>query len=120
MKYEIEGLTIKKQSLDDPKYRYITYTSLLCEITIATDDMGTHICYNGVFFGGSGFLDLEMAVIYLRYRTKAAKRLFRQVYINNLKYKLSWRSLKHQWWLLRTHFSNYLLTLISILEDRSK
>ena len=117
MFYEIEGLKIVKSSLDDPKYRYITYKSFLCRIVIATDDMGTHICYNGVFFGGS-FVSLEGAVLYLKCRTETAKRVFRKVYLSWLRQKFTWRNLKHQWWLLRTHFSNYLLTLISILEDK--
>ena len=103
MFYEIDGLKIVKASLDDPKYRYITYKSFLCRITIAPDDMGTHICYNGVFFGGS-FFDLELAVIYLRYRTKAAKRIFRKVYINWLRYKFSWQHLLYLYWRVRHYF----------------
>lgn len=114
--YDIAGLKIKKANLDDsivtangstvlgdPKYRYITYTSFLCEITIATDDMGTQICYNGVFFG-SNFVDLEQGVRYLRLHTKGAKIIFRAVYLNQLRQKFTWGNLMHQYWRVRHYF----------------
>ena len=101
--YKIDGLKIKRSSLDDPKYRYITYTSFFCEIIIATDDMGTQICYDGIFFGGT-FFDLETAVIYLRYRTEVAKILFRKVYLQRLRQKFTWRNLSHQYWRVRHYF----------------
>jgi hypothetical protein len=95
--YEIDGLTIAKAELDDPKYRYITYKTWLCVITIATDDMGTNICFNGCFFGGF-FPTLEMAVIYLRANKEKAIKFFRQVYIEYLKYKLSRRHFRYLIW----------------------
>jgi hypothetical protein len=87
MDYEIEGFKITKSELSNPRYRFIEYSKFLCKIVVATDDMGTQICFNGCFFG-PWFLNLEHGVKYLRENIKNAERVFKKVYIDYLKYKI--------------------------------
>jgi hypothetical protein len=114
--FEIKGLKIKKYHLADrcalpggvmfsiPKYRFINYSAFLCKIVIATDDMGTQICYNGAFFGGFGFSNIEEAADYLKNNKEKAIKFFRKVYLHSLKYKFSIRHLEHLYWRIRHHF----------------
>ena len=103
MNYEIDGLKLVKQSLDNPKYRYVTYRSWFCQMTIATDDWGTQLCHDGAFYGSS-FRNLEEGVEFLRLTTEPAKRFFRKVYFRSLKYKFSRRHLTYLYWKVRHHF----------------
>ena len=93
-------------NLENPKYRSISYIAFLCRISIATDDMGTQICFNGSFFGPMLFKDLEEGVEYLRIHRKGAIKIFRKVYLGYLRYKFSRRNLKHLYWKFRHHFDS--------------
>lgn len=103
MDYKIRGLKLVRQSLDNPKYRYVTYKSWFCQMTIATDDWGTQLCHNGVFFGSS-FRNVEEGVEFLRMNVDIAKPFFRKVYFHSLRYMFSKRHLTYLYWKVRHHF----------------
>ncbi len=106
MNYEIEGLKIEKMFLENPKYRHISYKAFLCRISIATDDMGTQVCFNGQFFGPFHFRNVEEGVECLRENRKIAIKFFRKAYLDYLKYKFSRGNLKHLYWRFRHYFDS--------------
>jgi len=105
--YEIPGFVISKLDVDNlPEYGAITYKTLFCEFAIATDDMGTQICYNGRFFGGFHG-NIDAAILWLSYnkeRTAECKRFFRKVWFKSWKYTLSYRHFRHLYWKVRHYF----------------
>jgi len=106
--YEIDGLKISSSSsYENGRYAHATYEGFLYKISVAKDDMGTQICYNGRFFGGS-FTDMNDAVEYLRQNKEEAIKFFRGAYIARMKRKLSRKGMKryarHTYWRIRHHF----------------
>lgn len=78
--YQIEGMEIKSHCLEKQFPRAVTYCGDGFEFAIATDSIGTQICYNGRFFGGFGFVDIEQAIEYVRQNRNDAIEWAKSVY----------------------------------------
>lgn len=105
--YDIAGFrTVKKDTDKLPKYGYVKYAGIFCNFSIATDCMGTQICYSGTFFGPS-FPNIDTAVIWMNAdptRQDAARKVFRRAYFKNLQYLVSWRRIRYIYWKIRNYF----------------
>lgn len=108
--YELPGFSIQKLDLDKlPRYGAISYKAFLCRFSIATDDMGTQICYNGTFFGRFGFRNIKEAVDWLcadKQRLESCKRVFRRAYLHHFKYYFTKWYFRHLYWKIRHHFDS--------------
>jgi len=100
----IPGLKVDSFDFSLPDCQYVIYKTFLCEISIATDILGTQICYNGRFFGKSNFRDIYDAISYLRDNKESAIKYFRREYIRHFKYYFTIRHLQHIYWKIRHYF----------------
>jgi hypothetical protein len=96
--YKIRGLRVHSHSLDDSKYRCIKYKGFLVTFSIATDMLGTQICFDGNFFGPFDLKDVEEGIEFARDHREQVIKYFRGCYLRSLKYRFSKRHLKFLVW----------------------